>query len=117
FVGTMTHDQVFNWLDTIDIYVQPSRQEGLPRAVIEAMSRGLPAIGAKTAGIPELLEDKYIFSNTRKNISEISTILLSMDVEKMKSQAIRNYNESKKYNREDIEKRRNNFFKEFKKMN
>src|SRR5690606_15570335 len=55
FLGTLPHNKVFEWLDNIDIYVQPSRQEGLPRALIEAMSRGLPAFGANTAGIPELL--------------------------------------------------------------
>src|SRR5690625_4766530 len=37
FLGVIPHKKVFNWLDTIDIYVQPSKQEGLPRALIEAM--------------------------------------------------------------------------------
>ena len=70
FLGPVPHNEVFDWLDTIDIYVQPSRQEGLPRALIEAMSRGLPAFGANTAGIPELIEDEFIFSNTRNNITK-----------------------------------------------
>src|SRR5699024_742855 len=60
-LGSMTHEDVFDWLENIDIYTQPSRQEGLPRALIEAMSRGLPSFGARTAGIPELLEDDFIF--------------------------------------------------------
>ena len=47
-------------LDTCDIYVQPSLQEGLPRALIEAMSRGCPCIGARTAGIPELLPEECL---------------------------------------------------------
>lgn len=42
-------------LDSSDIFVLPSRQEGLPRAMIEAMARGLPCIGSNVAGIPELL--------------------------------------------------------------
>lgn len=49
-------------LDTCDIYVQPSLQEGLPRALIEAMSRGCPCIGARTAGIPELLPEECLTS-------------------------------------------------------
>src|SRR5699024_12266879 len=49
FLGSMQDDEVFNWLETIDIYTQPSRQEGLPRALIEAMSRGLPAFRANTS--------------------------------------------------------------------
>lgn len=115
FVGTLKHDDVFKWLDSIDIYVQPSRQEGLPRALIEAMSRGIPAFGAKTAGIPELLDEKFIFSNTKNNIKEICEILNKLDKYIMINQSIRNYKESKKYVNEIINERRNEFFRTFKK--
>lgn len=113
FLGSMSHDRVFNWLTTIDIYAQPSRQEGLPRALIEAMSRGLPAFGAKTAGIPELLDDKCIFSNTLRNIDEICYILQWMSKENMIKQSKRNFQESKKYDKTLIEARRKKFFREF----
>ncbi len=115
FLGAMPHNQVFDWLETIDLYVQPSRTEGLPRALIEAMSRAVPAFGAKSGGIPELLDDKFIFSNTRKNIDEIIEILKSFDKETQTKQATRNYEESKKYDKEVIEERRRNFFEDFKK--
>lgn len=46
---------VRRWLDGIDIHLQPSFQEGLPRATIEAMSRGIACIGSTCGGIPELL--------------------------------------------------------------
>lgn len=46
---------VLAWLDTIDLHCQPSFQEGLPRATIEAMSRGCACIGSTAGGIPELL--------------------------------------------------------------
>ncbi len=42
-------------LDQSDLFVLPSRQEGLPRAMIEAMARGLACIGTTVGGIPELL--------------------------------------------------------------
>ena len=48
FAGSLPHDAVFSWLDGLDLYIQPSLQEGLPRALIEAMSRGLPAFAAHT---------------------------------------------------------------------
>ncbi|SYZ77871.1 glycosyltransferase family 4 protein [Trichococcus shcherbakoviae] len=112
FLGTMPHDKVFGWLDNIDLYIQPSRQEGLPRALIEAMSRAVPSLGAKTAGIPELLESDFIFSNTKRNIAEICQILKSFDKETMLKQANRNYEESKKYDKKIIEERRKNFFEE-----
>lgn len=114
FIGPLPHDKVFEWLDTIDIYAQPSRQEGLPRALIEAMSRGLPCMGAKTGGIPELLEPSFIFSNSRKEIDEILEILLSMMPEVMETQARRNFETAKNYEKSKLEQRRREFFEEFK---
>lgn len=47
--------RLFDELDRAELFVQPSRTEGLPRALIEAMARGLPAVGTTAGGIPELL--------------------------------------------------------------
>lgn len=111
FLGAFPHIKVFEWLDTIDIYIQPSRQEGLPRALIEAMSRALPCIGARTGGIPELLESSFIFSNSKSEINEIIKILQSMTPEIMDAQAHRNFDCANEYDRNTIEQRRRNFLK------
>jgi glycosyltransferase involved in cell wall biosynthesis len=42
-------------LDAADLFVFPSRAEGLPRALIEAMARGLPCVATAVGGIRELL--------------------------------------------------------------
>ena len=115
FLGAMPHGKVINWLDNIDIYIQPSLTEGLPRALIEAMSRGVLAIGSDAGGIPELLDDKYLVRNISKNIDDISGILELIDKNTMRIQAKRNFEESKKYDRERIEKNRKDFFEKFRK--
>lgn len=51
-------DAVRTELDNADMFVLASRTEGLPRAMIEAMARGLPCIGTDVGGIPELLPGK-----------------------------------------------------------
>lgn len=61
FHGVLKHHEVFELLEQMDVYVQPSHQEGLPRAVVEAMSLGMPVIGAATGGIPELLPKSRVF--------------------------------------------------------
>jgi glycosyltransferase involved in cell wall biosynthesis len=43
-------------LDSAAVFVLPSRTEGLPRALVEAMARALPAVGSDVGGIPELLD-------------------------------------------------------------
>lgn len=56
FAGyTAPGEPIRNRLDQADLFVLPSRQEGLPRAMIEAMGRGLPCLGSTVGGIPELL--------------------------------------------------------------
>ena len=113
FLGSLSHKEVFNFLDNIDIYIQPSLTEGLPRALIEAMSRGVPAVGSSAGGIPELLEDRYIINNRGRNVDEICSILKSFNKEAMIMQAKRNFEEAKKYNKKIIDKRRQEFLIEF----
>ena len=56
FLGQLPFGEaVFEFLDSIDLFVMPSRAEGLPRALLEAMARGCPCIASDVGGIPELL--------------------------------------------------------------
>jgi len=58
-------------LDRSHLFVLPSRQEGLPRAVLEAMARGLPCIGSDVGGFPEILpSDALVRCNDVESLAE-----------------------------------------------
>lgn len=52
---------VLKWMDDLDVLLMPSRQEGLPRALVEALSRACPAVASRVGGVPELLPERWIF--------------------------------------------------------
>ena len=108
FYGIVPHDDVFNILDKMHIYVQPSLQEGLPRSMVEAMSRGLMCVGANTAAIPELIPPKYV--TRRKSSEDIARILEHVTKNELIEQAKANVEEAKKYQENVTGKRRNEFF-------
>jgi glycosyltransferase involved in cell wall biosynthesis len=111
FMGVLTHAEVFDWLDTIDIYVQPSLTEGLPRSLIEALNRGCPAIGSDAGGIPELLIDKSIYP--KKSYKEFVNAFEYVNMHR-EELAIINFKKAKEYENNKLEARRSEFFKRFK---
>ena len=111
FKGLLLHDEVITWLDSIDIYAQPSKQEGLPRALIEALSRGCPCIGSTTAGIPELLQKENIFRSG--NINEICLTLERIIRSDMLNLSKRNFEKAKEYEVEKLNSKRNKIYKKY----
>ena len=110
-VGPLAHDEIFNFIDSIDVYIQPSKQEGLPRALIESMSRACPALGARTAGIPELIDEDCIFKPG--SVAQIVTKLSAIDSQWLKANAKANFEMADHYRRDKLELRRSGFYNEF----
>lgn len=111
FLGSLPHDKVFDVLDEIDIYIQPSLQEGLPRALLEAMSRACPAFGSNAGGIPELLDSNVIFK--KKNVSKIISLLNNISEDKLIKEANRNYSfVFENYDYKSLINKRKKFYKE-----
>lgn len=104
-------DAVLNWLKDLDLYIQPSRTEGLPRALIEAMSTGLPCIATNVGGIPELLhEDDLVDKDSPITLAEkIFKAVESQDLRYQMGQ--RNYSRSLDYDSKQLNKTRSEFWK------
>lgn len=58
FLGYKDRKTVAEFLALADIFVRPSRQEGFGISFLEAMASGLPVIGAKVGGIPQVVGHK-----------------------------------------------------------
>lgn len=111
FEGALPHDQMFAWLDTLDVYLQPSLVEGMPRALIEAMSRGLPALGSDLGGIPELLSGDDVFPGGRSD--RLADMLDRMSKTDMARMAERNFEHAKRFQKEELDRQRKEFYSAF----
>lgn len=56
FHGALPSPKIADFLSGTDIYIQPSRQEGLCITVLEAMAAGLPVVGSEVGGIAQNVE-------------------------------------------------------------
>ncbi len=63
FLGAQSHDQVMAWMRKAAMFVLPSvrtstgRTEGGPMVLLEAAATGVPAVGTRHGGIPELIAE------------------------------------------------------------
>lgn len=112
FCGQLASGQaVREQLDQADLFVLPSRAEGLPRSMIEAMARGLPCIGSTVGGVPELLppQDLVAPNDVRALALKIGQVL--GDPERMARMSERNLAEAREYREEVLSQRRDAFYR------
>ena len=55
FLGNQTN--VYPFLQAADLFLLPSKFEGMPMTIIEAMGTGLPIVASAVGGVPDMLED------------------------------------------------------------
>jgi glycosyltransferase involved in cell wall biosynthesis len=61
-----------------DVFVMPSRTETLGLVVLEAMASGLPVVGARAGGIPEMIQEGvsgYLFDTEAEAVEAIRSLL------------------------------------------
>lgn len=63
----------------IDVLVLPSLNEPFGRVLIEAMAAGIPCIGARSGGVPEIIEDGVTgFLSPPQDVDALAALLLSL---------------------------------------
>jgi len=112
FVGALPPaEAVYRFLDETDLFVLPSRPEGLPRAMIEAMARGCPCIGSTVGGIPELLPAEDLVPPGDVDALARKIVEVLSDPQRMQRMATRNWKAATEYLPEVLDERRRVFYR------
>lgn len=99
-------------LDDADLFVLPSFQEGLPRAMVEAMARGLPCVGSSVGGIPELLSGEDVVPAGDASALARKIIEVGSNATRLTAMSVRNLTRARDFTEEPIRRRRVAFYRE-----
>lgn len=97
-------------LDRAHLFVLPSLTEGLPRALIEAMARGLPAIGTRVGGIPELLERPELVPPGDPEALADAIQSIIMDEQRLTRLSERNFKHAMNWHPDEMQRRKHAFW-------
>jgi glycosyltransferase involved in cell wall biosynthesis len=117
FLGKLpAGDRIFAELDRADVFLMPSFQEGLPRAMVEAMARAKPCIATAVGGIPELLppEDLVVAGDASALAAKIEAVVTQP--ERMSRMSAHNLKTARGYTEEILRQQRNEFYGYIKKQ-
>jgi glycosyltransferase involved in cell wall biosynthesis len=101
---------VFESLRFSDLFVMPSLVEGLPRAMIEAMACGLPCIGSKVGGIPELLPETDMFPANDPFALAQKIMEVLNDPQRMSTMGQRNFRIAMAFRSDLLQEKRHQFY-------
>jgi glycosyltransferase involved in cell wall biosynthesis len=110
FIARLPFGKIFEFLDSIDLFVMPSRAEGLPRAMLEAMARGCPCIGSNVGGIPELLAAEDLVPPNDHKVLARKIMEVTADLQRMKAMSARNLARAKQFDPEALRDLRRAFY-------
>jgi glycosyltransferase involved in cell wall biosynthesis len=111
FLGRLLPGQaIYDFFDKIDLFVMPSRTEGMPRALLEAMARGCPCIGSRVGSIPELLANDDMVPPEDPDPLAAKFAEVAFDPERMFQMARRNLEKAQDYRPEALAARRRVFY-------
>lgn len=117
FIGRISKKtEVLQYLRNSNLMVLPTQMEGLPRTIIEAMAVGLPCISTPIAGIPELIDEKYLFNPQDYNSFAKEIIRLIENPNELEYMSAQNLQKVKEYSNEVLEPRRTEFYNKLRKI-
>ena len=110
FTGYLTQAQMREQMILADVAVLPTKAEGLPRVIIEAMAMGLPCITTNVSGNPELISSDFLVDY--ENVQEMSAKLIRLIENRHLYQSVseENFEKSKKFSADLLNQKRRVFY-------
>lgn len=111
FLGFIDKNQLRELLQKSDFFLFPSKSEGLPKVLIEAMAVSLPCIASNVGGIPELLPTSSIFDSYDVDGMAQRILELASNKQKYMDNACLMYNTALEYESSVLALRREAFYR------
>ncbi len=83
FIGHLS--ECYKIMNKADIFVMPSKWEGMPMTIIEAMGTGLPIVASNVGGLPDMIRDGkegYIVNSKSEFVDKINKVLCDIELRK-----------------------------------
>ncbi|MGP8246935.1 MAG: glycosyltransferase [Bryobacteraceae bacterium] len=113
FAGHLSNPvEIRRLLDSADLFVLPSRTEGLPGALIEAMARALPCIGTCVGGVPELLAEEDLVECNDAAALTHTLLRTATDTKRLARMSARNLKRARDFSEVKVQGHRETFFRE-----
>lgn len=112
FLGQLGYGKpISDFLDSMDLFLMPSRAEGFGRAMVEAMARGCPCIGSRISGIAELLAlaDSVPPGDATALADKIFEV--ATDPDRLKHMSQRNLERARQFSPESLRESRREFLR------
>ena len=112
--GLLSRTELSSLLDRSDLFVLPTKAEGLPRVIIEAIAKGLPTITTPASGNPELISEDYLvpFYDVDTLADKIERLVT--DKYEYERVSKRNYEHSLQFEGSILQERRDEFYRKLK---
>lgn len=111
FIGSKeSGKEIFEFLSSLSLYVQPSLTEGMPRSLLEAMSVGCPVLGSKVGGIPDVIDNEFLHKPGDFKMLSAQILLLFKNRQLLAREALRSIQVVKPFQKNLLNLKRKEFY-------